>query len=161
MNSELIQSSMTDTGYIKFVGNYQIFAPLPHLNLLNYNNNCISYRACIVAYDLSPDQISYSTNACGTITVSASENLATLFSQAAKYFQQYSTTPHLNTTSNMLLNYGKDENKGYFCDGTCWNAVPKALSQNDASQNDVPEPFFSCHRYNEVRRVLLSYHSSF
>jgi hypothetical protein len=36
-----------------------------------------------------------------------------------------------------------------------------ALSQKDASRNGVPELFFSCHRYNEVRRVLLSCRSSF
>jgi hypothetical protein len=41
------------------------------------------------------------------------------------------------------------------------NAVPEALSQKDASRNGVPEPFFSCHRYNEVRCFLLSYRSSF
>jgi hypothetical protein len=52
-------------------------------------------------------------------------------------------------------------NQGYFCDGTHWNTVPEALSQKDASQNSVPELLFFCHQYNEVRRVLLSYHSSF
>jgi hypothetical protein len=25
--------------------------------------------------------------------------------------------------------------RGYFCDGTCWNAVPEALSQKDTSRN--------------------------
>jgi hypothetical protein len=32
--------------------------------------------------------------------------------------------------------------EGYFCDGTSWNAVLEVLSQNDASRNSVPEPFF-------------------
>jgi hypothetical protein len=50
---------------------------------------------------------------------------------------------------------------GVFCDGTSRNAVPEALSQKDASRNGFPEPFFSCHRYNEVGRVLLFYRSSF
>jgi hypothetical protein len=32
-------------------------------------------------------------------------------------------------------------NRGYFCDGTCQNAVPKVLSRKDASWNDITEPF--------------------
>jgi hypothetical protein len=34
--------------------------------------------------------------------------------------------------------------QGYFCDGTCWNAVPEVLSQRDASCNGIPESFFPC-----------------
>jgi hypothetical protein len=32
--------------------------------------------------------------------------------------------------------------RGYFCDGTCQNAVPGVLSQKDASWNGALEPFF-------------------
>jgi hypothetical protein len=46
--------------------------------------------------------------------------------------------------------------QGYFCDRKCQDAVPEAISQKDASQN-----LFSWHWYNEVRRILLSYCSSF
>jgi hypothetical protein len=30
----------------------------------------------------------------------------------------------------------------YFCDRTCWNAVPEVHSQKGASWNSVPEPLF-------------------
>jgi hypothetical protein len=40
------------------------------------------------------------------------------------------------------LDYIHRPYQGYFCDGTRRNAVPEALSQKDASRNDVPEPFF-------------------
>jgi hypothetical protein len=32
--------------------------------------------------------------------------------------------------------------QGYFCDGTCQNAISEVLSKKDASQNGIPEPFF-------------------
>jgi hypothetical protein len=51
-------------------------------------------------------------------------------------------------------------NQGYFCDGTRQNAVLEALSQERKPERRSGT-FFSCHRYNEVRRVLLSYRSSF
>jgi hypothetical protein len=35
-----------------------------------------------------------------------------------------------------------DHNQGYFCDGMHQNAVPEVLSQKNASQNSIPEPFF-------------------
>jgi hypothetical protein len=31
----------------------------------------------------------------------------------------------------------------YFCDETCWNAIPEVLSQENTNCNSVPEPFFS------------------
>jgi hypothetical protein len=40
---------------------------------------------------------------------------------------------------SMSFHYGYCQ--GYFCDGTCHNAVSVLLSQ-DANQNGVPEPFF-------------------
>jgi hypothetical protein len=52
----------------------------------------------------------------------------------------------------MIRSLGKNsllENKrrfvlkgGYFCYGTRRNAVPEVISQNDASRNGVPEPYF-------------------
>lgn len=32
--------------------------------------------------------------------------------------------------------------QGYFCGGTHWNTVPEVFSQNNGSQNGVPEPLF-------------------
>jgi hypothetical protein len=84
MNSALIQSSLTDIAYIKFFGHNQIFTLSPYLKLLTCDNT---------------------TNICGTITLSASENLATLFSQAAKYFQHYSTV--LRSTATQLQEWRK------------------------------------------------------
>jgi hypothetical protein len=43
---------------------------------------------------------------------------------------------------NKSNNGNKGNNQGYFCDRTRWIAVPEALSQNDTSQNGVPELFF-------------------
>jgi hypothetical protein len=31
--------------------------------------------------------------------------------------------------------------QGYFCDGTCQNAVPEVPSQEEGNQNGVPEPY--------------------
>jgi hypothetical protein len=39
----------------------------------------------------------------------ASENLASLFPQATKYFKQCSIVPHSTAAFNMLLRYGSDE----------------------------------------------------
>jgi hypothetical protein len=39
--------------------------------------------------------------------------------------------------------------------------VTERRSGSSFSEGRKPEPLFSCHRYNEVRRVLLSYRSSF
>jgi hypothetical protein len=46
--------------------------------------------------------------------------------------------------------------QGYFCDGTPF----RKLFLRGASRNGIPEPFFSCHQYNKVRHILLSYRSS-
>jgi hypothetical protein len=31
----------------------------------------------------------------------------------------------------------------YFCDETCWNAIPEVLSEKGTSWNGIPEPQFS------------------
>jgi hypothetical protein len=33
------------------------------------------------------------------------------------------------------------QNQGYFCDGTCWNAIPEVLAQKATNRNGVLEPF--------------------
>jgi hypothetical protein len=48
----------------------------------------------------------------------------------------------VSTTYKYLIN----SIQGYFCDGTCRNAIPDILSQ-DVNWNSIPETF-SWHRYN-------------
>jgi hypothetical protein len=47
--------------------------------------------------------------------------------------------------------------QGYFCDGTCQNAVPEVLSLKDASWNGIPEPFvfgISITNTNPLHKIL-------